>query len=167
MKCPLCNLPMQQLNISGVTIDECFEGCHGLWFDALELKRLDEAKEGAGDDLERILSYPRKSDERSAKPDCPRCHISLQRKSYYYRSGIFIDECYNCGGVWLDQGELAAIRSNFKNNEEREQIAEQMILENPQFNEFVKVKSDLERQTELIRQKGLFHNLSNLFFFRK
>jgi Zn-finger nucleic acid-binding protein len=166
MICPVCNIPLTQLNISGVVIDECSESCHGLWFDSQELSRLDELGEGAGETLQRLLSYPRGNDDRSRKLTCPRCSTALQRKSYYYRSTIFIDDCYNCGGVWLDAGELAAVRENFKNREEREAICDQMLSENPEFKAFLQKKNELEQKTAVIRQKGLLKNLANLAFFK-
>lgn len=37
---------------------------------------------------------------------CPVCHLELQ---IAVRSGIEIDYCPNCRGVWLDRGELDKI----------------------------------------------------------
>jgi uncharacterized protein len=167
MMCPLCTISLKQVNISGVNIDECFDGCHGLWFDNLELSRLDEVSEGGGETLERLLSYPRGSDERSQKLTCPRCNVAMQRKSFYYRSNIFIDECYVCGGVWLDAGELKAVRENFKSREQREAICDQMLSENPEFRAFMAKKTELEQKTAMIRQKGLLKNLASLAVFGK
>ena len=43
--------------------------------------------------------------------NCPNCNVSLTMTE---RSGIEIDYCPNCRGVWLDRGELDKIieRSN-------------------------------------------------------
>ena len=37
---------------------------------------------------------------------CLRCQNPLRKRS---RDGIEIDICANCGGVWLDRGELEKI----------------------------------------------------------
>ena len=36
---------------------------------------------------------------------------------------IVVDECYACGGIWLDQGELKQIRDQFPDDESRHQAA--------------------------------------------
>ena len=36
----------------------------------------------------------------------------MKEHEYREKSGIFIDECYSCGGIWLDGGELKAIRNS-------------------------------------------------------
>jgi uncharacterized protein len=49
---------------------------------------------------------------------CPNCNVSLVMTD---RSGIEIDYCPDCRGVWLDRGELDKIiersSQNVKNNE--------------------------------------------------
>jgi hypothetical protein len=34
---------------------------------------------------------------------CPRCDGSLSENQF---EGVLIDTCENCGGIWLDSGEL-------------------------------------------------------------
>ena len=38
---------------------------------------------------------------------CPKCSAVLERRSVV---GIEIDRCVECGGLWLDKGELAHLR---------------------------------------------------------
>ena len=38
--------------------------------------------------------------------DCPKCGIPLRMDLY---EGVEIDQCSQCGGTWLDEGELTAI----------------------------------------------------------
>lgn len=38
--------------------------------------------------------------------ECPRCFAAMRRVE---RSGVVIDRCTNCGGVFLDRGELQAL----------------------------------------------------------
>jgi Zn-finger nucleic acid-binding protein len=47
----------------------------------------------------------------SRKRACPRClEIKLQRHFFSAKRKVEVDQCPNCGGYWLDAGELAAIR---------------------------------------------------------
>ena len=39
---------------------------------------------------------------------CPKCGMDLQEMSL---GGVHVDECCNCGGMWLDQGEMQAIQA--------------------------------------------------------
>jgi Zn-finger nucleic acid-binding protein len=45
------------------------------------------------------------------------------------RKKVEVDECPGCGGYWLDLGELRAIRSEFRTDEERAKAAEQYFDE--------------------------------------
>jgi len=42
----------------------------------------------------------RKSEQQNK---CPRCCVDLKEREYHH---VKIDECPQCGGVWLDKGEL-------------------------------------------------------------
>jgi Zn-finger nucleic acid-binding protein len=54
------------------------------------------------------LDAERKKAERSAHTDkCPRCSGVLKEK---HVEDVKIDECQDCGGVWLDRGELDQLR---------------------------------------------------------
>jgi uncharacterized protein len=37
---------------------------------------------------------------------CPKCMVSMQKVE---RSGVVIDRCRDCGGIFLDRGELQAL----------------------------------------------------------
>ncbi len=54
------------------------------------------------------LDAERKKAERSAHHDkCPRCGGGLKEQQV---DDVKIDECEDCGGVWLDRGELDQLR---------------------------------------------------------
>ena len=47
--------------------------------------------------------------------DCPRCNIETERKEIeVFGPNIFIDMCYKCGGIWLDDGELKKLLKDNK-----------------------------------------------------
>jgi len=112
MKCPACFNALKPLEVGGVVVDACYGGCGGIWFDAFELQRFDEKRETAG---EQLLHIPR--DEQlvidfTRKRDCPRCEgIKLHRHFFSAKRRVQVDQCPNCGGYWLDAGELEQIRA--------------------------------------------------------
>ncbi len=57
---------------------------------------------------------------------CPGCGRKMKKGVYSYSSGVIIDRCESCGGIWLDRGELAKIRAfvNWKPPRERVIMAE-------------------------------------------
>jgi len=92
-------------------VDVC-HGCGGIWFDAFELQRVDEEQEVAGERLLRIDHDPHVAVDASRKRECPRCEgIKLHRHFFSAKRLVQVDQCPNCGGYWLDAGELAAIRA--------------------------------------------------------
>lgn len=127
--CPACNKALATVEICETELEACVNGCGGVWFDAAELFRLDEEHEGEDNPLlQKLLSFntPRDADSRD-KITCIKCGIKMRRREHREGSGIFVDECYGCGGIWLDGGELKAIRENpvvIRSNEERQQMAE-------------------------------------------
>lgn len=122
ISCPLCRRTMETVNISGVEIDFCRNGCKGVWFDNYELIKLDELHEGQGPILEEILTAPPVDDTRSEKLICPRCDVALRRRKYRSGSSVEIDNCYSCNGIFLDSGELAMIRDNYEDIQEQSQV---------------------------------------------
>lgn len=128
MKCPVCGETLSERVEAGITVDVCDKGCGGIWFDNLELKKVDEAHESAGEAL--LGSEPRKPIpvDRAAKRLCPRCPNQILRRHYFsVRQEVEVDDCPRCGGIWLDACELAAIRKQFTTEQERKQAADAYI----------------------------------------
>lgn len=54
------------------------------------------------------LDQERNQQERSPYFNkCPKCGGSLSEREL---GGVKIDECSNCGGIWLDRGELELVQ---------------------------------------------------------
>jgi uncharacterized protein with PIN domain len=47
-----------------------------------------------------------KVDKVEAATRCPKCPGKLERYTF---QGIVLDRCHECGGIWLDNGELEGI----------------------------------------------------------
>jgi uncharacterized protein len=111
MKCPACFNELTQKQVGRLTVDVCQDGCGGIWFDAFEMEQVDEEEEAAGEALLDIPRDDRVLVDRSRKRECPRCpEIKLHRHFFSAARRVEVDQCPNCGGYWLDAGELAQIR---------------------------------------------------------
>ncbi|MGC6483001.1 MAG: zf-TFIIB domain-containing protein [Synechococcus sp.] len=97
------------------------EACGGVWFDNFELKKFDEVHESAGEKLvESMALYANESidlNERIYTPRYP--DILMVRRFYSPKRQIEIDEYPQCGGIWLDAGELARMRDLFPAEEQQ------------------------------------------------
>jgi len=49
-----------------------------------------------------------------------------------------VDECYGCGGFFLDSGELKEIREHHMNSEERDAYIQKLIVDTPMAGEVEK-----------------------------
>ncbi len=111
MKCPACFNSLTQLQVGSLVVDVCQDGCGGIWFDAFELQRVDEETE-PGTPLLEVRRDPRVVVDAARKRECPHCAgIKLHRHFFSAKRRVQVDECPNCGGYWLDAGELAQIRA--------------------------------------------------------
>ena len=111
MKCPACFNELVERQVGSLTLDVCQGGCGGIWFDAFELERVDEEEERAGEPFLNIERDERIVVDVARKRDCPRCpEVRLHRHFYSAKRRFEVDQCPNCGGYWLDAGELAQLR---------------------------------------------------------
>lgn len=112
MKCPACFNSLAEIQVGSLRVDVCHGGCGGVWFDAFELQRVDEEQEAAGEPLLAIQRDPHVVVDAARKRECPRCPgVKLRRHFFSAKRRIEVDECPNCGGYWLDAGELAQVRA--------------------------------------------------------
>ena len=125
MKCPVCGQEMVRENF-GIEVDVCEHGCKGIWFDQGELARLDEKDEGFGPALAAALHYPRNNHKQRGPIDCPKCGTPMRIHQYRRAKEVNVDECYRCGGFFLDSGELTEIRDRWMSEQEIADYADQL-----------------------------------------
>jgi Zn-finger nucleic acid-binding protein len=107
MKCPVCKNPLREKSAGGLTLDVCYGGCGGIWFDAAESERVSAR---AATTLHTIWQVPVINVKVNEPRMCPRCvEQVLERKWFSDLKRVEIDQCVNCGGVWLDAGEFSRI----------------------------------------------------------
>jgi len=109
MHCPEDGATLKSTDYRGVRIDEC-PTCHGRWFDREELR---QAKDRTDEDLRWLDFDPfsAQADEREATTKgrlCPKDSIGMGVVTYE-KSGVRIDKCSKCHGVWLSHGEFEKI----------------------------------------------------------
>jgi Zn-finger nucleic acid-binding protein len=108
MNCPHCQTELHHRSIEGVVIDECRD-CQGIWLDAEKLRRL---KDAADPDLRwmdfELWDHADRFQIAEKAVDCPTCAVPLVAIDYG-DTGVTIDYCNGCRGVWLDAGGFGKI----------------------------------------------------------
>lgn len=110
--CPRCRVPLSAVvvdpDLDDIEALHCAR-CDGHWLEQADLKRLEQVVEVHWVEV-RHLPPP---DVQDVPLTCPRCsperhlvklHSERDRK-------VVMDGCIHCQGVWLDGGELNAIRN--------------------------------------------------------
>lgn len=130
MKCPACGNQLQEVTVSDVTVDVCKDGCGGIWFDNFELKKFDEPHESAGQELLDIERDETIVIDHTKRRNCPKCDdVVMMRHFFSVKMEVEVDECPNCGGFWLDAGELENIRNLFSSEDEKKAATEEYLSE--------------------------------------
>jgi Zn-finger nucleic acid-binding protein len=125
MRCPACDGTLEEVRVGDMAAHVCSQGCGGIWLDRGELARVDEEHEDA-DVLLSLRADPSVAVDHELRRNCPRCpDIMMMRRFTSVRREVAIDECTGCGGIWLDAGELDAIRAEADiRRRHREQVDE-------------------------------------------
>ena len=130
MKCPACGNAMTGFQVQGIALDVCKGGCGGIWFDGHELKKVDEPHEAMGEELLHVERNPQVVVRPNAQRECPRCAgMPMMQHFASVKREVTVDECPNCGGFFLDHGELNRVRSEYASEEERRRAAEAVFAE--------------------------------------
>jgi Zn-finger nucleic acid-binding protein len=128
--CPNCSEELLTFAFQAVELDTCPK-CAGIWFDAGELKRLREASPEAWRKLDEAVQpgLGEVARERPGKRACPKCAGELTPYYYMYHSGIVLDECQQCGGVWVDNRELVLMSEYLDQHQEEVEEAPDRLLQ--------------------------------------
>ncbi len=121
IKCPACQKEMKKIFIpsAGINIDVCIDGCGGIYFDNREYKSFDEQHENIEELVKAVEGKEFASVDTSLPRTCPVCGAKMVKNYASIKKEVQIDECYACGGKFLDHGELTKIRSQYKTESER------------------------------------------------
>ncbi len=107
--CPRCNTCLTAAEQEGVGLDSC-DRCGGRWIEPDGLKALAErpapqAEEAGQPPRVEVVFH----DPKEGVP-CPECRQPMAPFNYAGDSGVILDKCNHCDGIWLDAGELEQVR---------------------------------------------------------
>ena len=110
--CPCCNLNLEELQTSNVSLKYCKE-CDGILiaeeeFEKLIAYKVDPTSKLNPYYLRFIQDHPRDNRKKSQVHPCPICQETMAVVNYKKQSGVIIDICEE-HGIWLDGGELQQI----------------------------------------------------------
>jgi len=108
MICPKCKVELKEFSSGSLRLDKC-GSCGGVWFDKSELKKVIDDRDKDLDWVHLDLwNKKEKFAAKNGKKVCPFCKKILLMLQYDH-SGIEVDICVACGGIWLDKGEMEKI----------------------------------------------------------
>jgi Zn-finger nucleic acid-binding protein len=126
MNCPACEHDLTPITVGDLTVDACEGGCGGIFFDDYELRKADAAADQFADPLLDVKRDPSLVVDREKRYGCPKCTdgVVMMRHFWSVKRETTIDECPECGGIFLDGGELAQIRAEFPSEEAKHAAAD-------------------------------------------
>jgi len=104
MICPQCGTAMIVLELDNTEIDHCFS-CGGVWLDIGELEKLMEDYSKGMVWLTELIPAEESTESRLK---CPICQKEMEKLVWDLKEPVTVDRCPD-HGIWLDNGELAAI----------------------------------------------------------
>lgn len=109
--CPACHCGLDSFVFEGVLLNHC-GACGTLWLDRGELGKLIQLDREQLDQLERRTrpATPVVIPQVSVAPFCPACNADMHHHEYALGSGVFLDTCASCQGVWMDSAALVSIQ---------------------------------------------------------
>lgn len=125
IKCPACHKDMVKIFMpaEGINIDVCLDGCGGIFFDNREFRQFDEKAENIDEILKEIEGKEFEKVDESLTRTCPVCGSKMVKNWASSKQEIQVDDCYSCGGKFLDNGELQKIREQFETEKDRSDAA--------------------------------------------
>ncbi len=108
MKCANNHELSQEIKIGKVKVDRCAE-CGGLWFNRDELRQAKDPQDDYAQWFDIDLWHNEETFNLQQSPRlCPVCQVPFYNIQYG-DSGVRIDACKKCEGVWLDKDEFKNI----------------------------------------------------------
>ena len=108
MQCPKCHEELTARVLASVDVDEC-RRCEGIWFGQGQLRRV---KDKTDPDLNwmdfEIWQNTDAFRVADSQTTCPCCAVAMHILEYD-DTGVAIEYCDRCAGVWLDKGKLEGI----------------------------------------------------------
>jgi Zn-finger nucleic acid-binding protein len=107
LTCPTCRGCLEKVELDGRTVDRC-PSCNGIYLEAGQLEsvvhivKLLQSVRLAEEDIDTITE-----EERRRRLRCPKDGKKMMKTP---AAGLTVDVCRACGGMWLDDGEITALK---------------------------------------------------------
>jgi membrane associated rhomboid family serine protease len=122
MQCAVCNNLLHELTIEGISSDSC-SLCGSIWFASGSDFASAAERSARKSDLpledsikSRINTEAKKSSAAGFSLNCPQCHMPMETINYADDSGIFINRCHTCTGIWIDDIKFKRITRYLKDD---------------------------------------------------
>jgi len=161
LKCPACQTPMEKVYFpaEGFNVDVCTNGCGGIFFDNREFKYFDEEHENIDEITNVLKNKTFKKVDPSLPRTCPACGAKMVKNKTAINGKIEIDECYSCGGKFLDFSELDAIRAEYATEDDRRDAVLQYMYSNVGADLFAMDRENAELKKRRSFLKKLFDKM--------
>ena len=108
--CPKCDgVALVEVLDEGVAVD-CCEQCGGIWFDYGEMREVKEKKDETLSWMDsQLFIDPDKIELTETSYACPCCEGVHMPSLEYDNTGVIVEYCRSCRGLWLDKGEFEII----------------------------------------------------------
>lgn len=113
INCPACGKEMVEIFMpeQGINLDVCLNGCGGIYFDNREFKHFDTSSQN----IDKLIEVTKDKNfitvDDTLQRTCPVCHAKMVKNFSSAKKQVLVDECYFCGGKFLDYKELLKIRA--------------------------------------------------------
>ena len=111
MKCPACKRVLKKIKVGSASLDICQDGSGGIWFGGDEPDKVAKSVAVGKKVVAEITRTVEVTADEHRVIKCVSCHgVKLEQKLFSLGSGVIMDHCPKCEGIWLDHGELETIR---------------------------------------------------------
>ena len=115
--CPRCAAALSTVLYEGIEIETC-KRCGGNWLDADELGQIVRTVEKTftAEEISTLRALRKNvfhiEEGGRSRLSCPKCvGVKLNPFNYASTSGITLDKCPECRGIWLDKNELEMVQA--------------------------------------------------------
>ena len=123
MNCPVCLKELNKRKLDNFDIAMC-DSCKGMWIDSFTFEEIQHL-ESPFSELLKVKMWD-KIKEHKVMPStksCPKCTQRLFQ-SEYSDSGVNIDICTSCRGIWFSRGDLEKVISYIDKEINQETISD-------------------------------------------
>ena len=115
MECPHCATALEEVVERGTTVSRCPE-CRGFWIATVDLRAYVDplVDDSIIPPEEVLLVQPVVSGAKETSHPCPGCGEMLWLRDFSYNTGTVVERCLDCGGIWMEEAQVAEFVRLFK-----------------------------------------------------